>query len=124
MYLIAAEAAYRSGDEANARLWLKKLKSNRYNYFIEGVPEAQGTAAFVAAVDKFSGEALLKEILYNWRVELWGEGRALMTMKRFKLSNVRDARSGFLRGDKINWDDPKLTFQAPTNEVTNNPNYK
>lgn len=124
MYLIAAESAFRSGNEANARKWIKELKKNRYNYQLEGVDEAEGTKKFVEAVDKLEGADLLNEILYNWRVELWGEGRSLLTMKRFKLNTTRDTRSGFLTGEKVNWDDPRLTFEAPSNEFTNNPAYK
>lgn len=124
MYLIAAESAFRTGNEDNARKWIKELKTKRYNYQLKDVDEAEGTKKFVDAVDKLKGDDLLKEILYNWRIELWGEGRSLLTMKRFKLDTVRDSRSGFLRGDKISWDDPRLTFEAPTNESNNNPGYK
>ena len=62
-YLIASEAAWRNGDLAKAKEYLKTL-----------VIERDPTIA--AQIDSY-GEETFKTYLYeNWRVELWGEGRA------------------------------------------------
>lgn len=131
MYLIAAEGAYRSGDEANAKKYLKELLAQRYNYKSHDKDAAadreanitKGKEDFVKRVDNLSGESLLSEILYNWRIEMWGEGRGLMTMKRFQLTNERSSKTAFLTGETVKWDDKRLVFQAPEREITNNPNY-
>lgn len=110
MYLILAEASARNNDLATARVALQALLAER----------DRTTAAAVATMDK---DELLEQIYYNWRVELWGEGRGLMTLKRFKKTAVRGnndaARAG---GYQYNWDDSRLYFEIPERETTNNPN--
>ncbi|WP_255461423.1 hypothetical protein [Bacteroides sp. CACC 737] len=36
-----------------------------------------------------NADQLLENIYYNWRVEMWAEGRGLLTLKRFHKSMVR-----------------------------------
>lgn len=116
MYLIASEAAARKGDDASARTHLLALLKER-------TAEDQ-YAAVQAKINGLSGEELLKEILYNWRVEMWGEGFSLTVMKRFKIDIQRSGRNVYHTNETIKWDDPRLTYQLPQNESTNNPMIK
>lgn len=67
MYLIEAEASYRSGDVGNAKSVLETLVKARNPIY---------TAA------AFNGPALLDEILTQRKIELWGEGFGLSDVKR------------------------------------------
>lgn len=67
MYLIEAEALARQGQEADAKTVLSELIVSRYPTY-----DASG----------LSGQALIDEILLQRRIELWGEGFALMDIKR------------------------------------------
>ena len=75
--------------------------------------DAMTEAVFLAAVE------------YNWRVEMWGEGRSLLTMKRFNSTHTRGANhlSG-MAGVVVTADDPRLIFEIPQAEILNNPNVK
>ncbi|MCR5049840.1 MAG: RagB/SusD family nutrient uptake outer membrane protein [Paludibacteraceae bacterium] len=84
-YLIAAEAAYKrgSGHHADAVNYLKQLCDERV---LDG-KEAEYTAWLAT----LSGDALKDAIIYNWRVEMWGEGYALQTLRRLsKTSTLGD----------------------------------
>ena len=113
MYLIASEAAARKGDEASAKKHLLTLLKDR--------TAAENYAAVETKINGLSGDDLLKEILYNWRVEMWGEGFSLTVMKRFKIDIQRSGRNAYHKGETIKWDDPRLTYQLPQNETSNNP---
>ena len=112
MYLILAEASARNNDLETAQEALGALLANRD-------PEASAT------VDELSKDELLEAIYFNWRVEMWGEGRGLMTMKRFKKDVVRGSNDATAKANQtINWNDSRLYFNIPEREITNNPNYK
>ena len=113
MYLIASEAAARKGDEASAKKHLLTLLKER--------TAADNYAAVETKINGLSGDDLLKEILYNWRVEMWGEGFSLTVMKRFKIDIQRSGRNIYYPNQIIKWDDPRLTYQLPQNETSNNP---
>ncbi len=113
LYLIGMEAAARKGDEAEAKNLLKALMKER--------TEANNLAQVNAEIDALSGTQLLDRIYYNWRVELWGEGRSLITMKRFKKTTKRTDRSIHHAGESISYNDERLTFQIPQRETANNP---
>ncbi len=70
MYLIEAEAKARGGDEPGARTALFTLVKNR-------------DANYVLSAN--SGQALIDEILFHRRVELWGEGFRFLDLKRLNL---------------------------------------
>ena len=89
------EAAARKGDEAEAKNLLKALMKER--------TEANNLAQVNAEIDALSGTQLLDRIYYNWRVELWGEGRSLITMKRFKKTTKRTDRSIHHAGESISY---------------------
>ncbi len=67
MYLIEAEALARQGKEAQAKTTLETLIKTRYPAY---------------SASSFSGTSLVNEILLQRRIELWGEGFALMDIKR------------------------------------------
>lgn len=73
-YLIAAEAAWANGDEATAVSYLQQLCSERI------IPGKE--SEFTTWLAGLSGDALKKAIIYNWRVEMWGEGYGLQTLRR------------------------------------------
>ena len=88
-YLIAAEAAYRNGDEANALVYLNRLRASR------GL-----TTALTA-----TGDALFTEIQNERNRELAFEGFRLHDIKRWGL--------GVVRGTPQNTD---AIFTSPANE--------
>lgn len=113
MYLIASEAAARKGDDVHAKTILLKLLKERTAE--ASYPEVE------AKIQQMSNAELLKEILYNWRVEMWGEGFSLTVMKRFKNDVQRSPRNIYFKDETIKWNDPRLTYELPRNETTNNP---
>ena len=113
IYLIASEAAARNGDDASAKTILLKLLKER--------TAADKYSDVETAITGLNHDELLEKIFYNWRVEMWGEGLALTVIKRFKYDNKRSARSLFFKEEAIKWDDPRLVYEIPQNETTNNP---
>jgi hypothetical protein len=55
-------------------------------------------------------------------VELWGEGRGLLTLKRFKKQVIRGTNDVTLPQEMYNYDDSRLYIEIPENELLNNPN--
>lgn len=109
--LILAEAAAREGDLTTARQALAYLLSGR-------------DATKAAAVETMSQDELLEEIYFNWRVEFWGEGKSLLTLKRFKKSSTRPANDYYrnlTQSGPISYDDARFTFAIPQSELQNNP---
>ena len=41
-------------------------------------------------------------------------------MRRFKNNVERSVRNGFLSGTTIKWDDPRLVYEIPQHEASNN----
>lgn len=107
MYLLHAEAAAQTGDESGARTSLKFLLDQR-------IPDA-------SYVDGLSGQALLDEIYLQTRIELWGEGKSYLAMKRNKASITRGANHLSYVAVTIPYDDTRLTFKIPQSEIQNNP---
>lgn len=79
MYLIEAEARARQSNDAAARTALEALMVTR-------------DPGYSAAA--LSGAALLNEILLQRRIELWGEGHALLDIKRLKTGLNRPTGAG------------------------------
>lgn len=113
MYLVAAEAAARTGNDADAKALLIKLLEQR--------TVAANWPAVKAEVEGLSNADLLERIYYNWRVEMWGEGRGLLTMKRFKKAVARSSRSYHLQNETVNYNDERLVYDYPEREKANNP---
>ncbi|MFA5326427.1 MAG: RagB/SusD family nutrient uptake outer membrane protein [Prolixibacteraceae bacterium] len=107
MYLLNAETAAKSGDEVTAKASLKALVSNRM--------------ANANYIDNLSGQGLLDEIYLQTRIELWGEGKSYLAMKRNHATIVRGSNHLSFVGVPVPYDDPRLTFSIPQNEIQNNP---
>jgi len=107
MYLLHAETAAKSGDEGSARTSLKALLNQRIDD--------------ISYVDGLSGQALLDEIYLQTRIELWGEGKSYLAMKRNKATIVRGDNHLSFVGVPISYDDERLTFEIPESEIQNNP---
>lgn len=107
MYLLHAETAARSGDEGAAKSSLKALLNLR-------LPST-------TYVDGLTGQALLNEIYLQTRIELWGEGKSYLAMKRNKATVTRGANHLSNVGIPIPYNDDRLTFEIPQSEVQNNP---
>lgn len=104
-FLLAAEAAYRKGDSQEAINILTQLENER------------NTNVVVAA------DNLLNKLYFNWRVELWGEGRALLTFKRFGSDIADKLRGGnhyYLADKEMSYIDPEVTFTLPSSEFAYN----
>jgi hypothetical protein len=107
-YLMNAEAKAHQGKDNEARQVLSTYLTDRITD--------------LTYLNGLTGQALLNEIYLQTRIELWGEGKAYMAMKRNKVSVVRGPNHLFEAGNTIPYNDPKLTFVIPQDEVLNNPN--
>lgn len=107
-YLLNAEAKARLGQDAPAKTALKSYLADRITD--------------VSFIDALTGADLLNEIYMQTRIELWGEGKSYLAMKRLKKSVVRGSNHLFEAGATIPYNDAKLTFVIPQAEVLNNPN--
>ena len=108
MYLLHAEASAMTGDEAGAREALSTVLSMRLDD--------------VSYIDGLSGGDLEDEIYLQTRIELWGEGKSYLAMKRLQATITRGDNHLSNAGESISYDDPRLTFPIPQSEVQNNPN--
>ena len=119
MYLIAAEASYRLGNRNDAITYLTDITSKRILTGHEAQYADYETSLSLGTAN------LLDEIEYNWRVELWGEGYALMTFRRLNPDVTTERKRGANHkgspGSKMTEDD-KYIFVMPSNEGSYNPN--
>ena len=107
MHLLAAEMGARAGNEPAARTYLKNVVSQR-------VPDA-------SYIDALSGAALLDEIYLQTRIELWGEGKSYLAMKRNRATITRGSNHLSFVGASIPYNDERLTFEIPEGEIQFNP---
>lgn len=107
MYLLNAEANARAGNDGAARTSLKALMNRR-------VPDA-------SYVDGLSGQALKDEIYLQTRIELWGEGKSYLAMKRNKATVTRGANHLSFVGVPIPYNDERMQFEIPLDEIQSNP---
>ena len=113
-YLIAAEAAWANGDYTTAAKWLTELCNER---ILDGKDTEY--AAWTATL---TNELALKDALvYNWRVEMWGEGYGLQTLRRLS-KNVKLGNNHLTRNNKeIAGSDVTNQCQIPSSETRYNP---
>ena len=107
MYLLNAEANAKLGNTADARTSLKdvlELRLDDVNY-----------------INTLAGQALEDEIYLQTRIELWGEGKSYLAMKRNKATITIPSNSLFLAGTSMPYNDNRLYFKIPQAEVLNNP---
>lgn len=112
-YLLAAETLAKSGQEGEAKTLLKTLLNNRYN----------NPVTTLAYIDALSGVALQNEIYKQTRIELWGEGKSYLALKRNKATVVRGSNHLFLVGTSLPYNDPRMYFKIPQREIDDNPNF-
>ena len=107
MYLTAAEAECRMGDEAAAKADLMALMSKRDpSYSCEHLT---GTA-MGKLTNEWTG-SLLEEITIQRRIELWGEAGRIYDIRRFK--------QGFRRTEAQGWPAAALLAGRPTENPEN-----
>jgi len=106
-YLLNAEANAMAGSDGAARTSLKALMTLR-------VPD-------VSYIDALSGQALIDEIYLQTRIELWGEGKSYLAMKRNKATTVRGSNHLSFVGESIPYNDERMQFEIPLDEIQNNP---
>ncbi len=106
-YLLNAEAKARAAQDANARQVLSNFLSQRITD--------------VTYLNALSGQALINEIYLQTRIELWGEGKSYLALKRNKATIKRGVNHLFDAGNSFPYTDDKLTFPIPQDEVLNNP---
>lgn len=109
MYLLNAEVKARLGQEAAAKEILKEFLAVR--------------VADVTFVDNLSGNNLKEQILLQTRIELWGEGKAYAAIKRNKADFNYGSNHLYFANTNFSYDDSKMTFMVPQNEILNNPVY-
>lgn len=107
MYLLNAEANANLGMDLEAQTSLKALLDLR-------VDDA-------SYIDALSGTALVNEVYLQTRLELWGEGKSYLALKRNKATVVRGANHLSFVGTQIRYDDERLTFELPEEEILYNP---
>ena len=107
MHLIKAEALAFDNQDGNAIAALKVLLAQR-------ITDA-------SYVDALTGQALKDEIYKQWRIEMWGEGKSYLAMKRNKATITRQGHID-LNDVPIPYNDDRLTFKIPYQEYQDNPN--
>ena len=108
-HLLAAEAAAKksSPDYAAAQQHLMGLMDLRVD-----------DASYISGL---SGDALMEEISLQTRIELWGEGKSYLLMKRNNEMRTRGSNHLLLAGETIAHDEPRVSFLIPIQEIQNNP---
>lgn len=107
-HLLAAETLAKSGSETQAKSVLTAFLANRITD--------------TSYINSLSGTALLNEIYLQTRIELWGEGKSYLAMKRNKATITRGANHLFYAGQSFLYNEDRLTLDIPQAEVNNNPN--
>lgn len=117
-YLIAAEAAWRIGEEATSVQYLRELCNERV---IDGKESDLETW-----LSGLSSDALKDALIYNWRVEMWGEGYGLQTLRRLSKTVTLGSNHLSRAGQTIDMsnknDRISCQCEIPTSESTYNPN--
>ncbi len=124
MYLIAAEAEYRLGEDDKAIAYLTAITDQRVD------TAATAAAAYAAFKSGLNHANLLAAIELNWRVELWGEGYGLMTFRRIAPETSGDTKRKLgdnhasleRKGADIDPNAAKFIYQIPSSETSYNPN--
>lgn len=107
MVLLHAEAKARLNKDGEAATSLARLLRLRLED--------------VSYLGTLSGQALKNEIFKQTRIELWGEGKSYLSMKRNKLTVSRGDNHLFHVSIPYTYNAKQLTLQIPQAEVLNNP---
>lgn len=108
MYLLHAEAAYMTTQEGLAREALRAVLDNRLDD--------------TTYLDGLSGQDLMDEIYLQARIELWGEGKTFLAVKRLKETITLPENHLSLPGESYPYNADELDFEIPQSEIQNNPN--
>lgn len=116
-YLIAAEAAWSNDDYTTAVSYLQQLCDER-------VMDGKDTEYSTWLASLTGSDAVKEAIIYNWRVEMWGEGYSMQMLRR--LQKKRTLGTNHLtRSNKeldITGSDMEMfQCQIPTSETRYNP---
>ena len=106
--LLKIEGLAKSGQEGLAKTELMNFVATRV-----------GDASYI---NSLSGQALQDEIYKQVRLEFWGEGKSYLAMKRNKATIKRAANHLSFVGESIAYDDERLTFEIPQQEIQDNNN--
>jgi len=106
--LLQIEGLAKSGQEGLARAALLDFVSTRVT-----------DASFV---NTLGGQSLLDEIYKQTRLEFWGEGKSYLALKRNKGTVNRGSNHLSFAGIPIPFDDERLTFEIPQEELQDNNN--
>lgn len=106
MYFVAAEALYMAGNEEGARAKLREVMMTRNPQY--------NTSA--------TGTALLDEIKLQKRIEMWGEGRRFLDMKRRAeaLDRTKSINHRATTIMKAEANDYRMIYQIPDKELNAN----
>ncbi len=109
-YLLSAEAAAKTGNEAAAKTRLKSLLTSRLG----------SSANADAYVDPLTGQALIDAIYLQTRIEMWGEGKSYLALKRNQATATRGTNHVFRSGESFLYSIDDMSFQIPQAELNNN----
>ncbi len=113
-HLIAAEAAWKKGDLTNSLIYLDAIMSQRLKSNENAKTQYEAYKSTLT-----SSTALKDAILYNWRVEMWGEGYGLQTFRRLH-KNKTLGTNQFRSGQQLISSEYTFTFNIPSSEYTYN----
>ncbi len=111
MYLLAAETAAKIGDNITAHTYLNLLLAERFS-----------NPADYAYITTLTDQNLVDEVYLQTRIELWGEGKSYLAMKRNKATINRGSNHYSQVGVSVPYNDDRLTWDIPQSEIQNNPN--
>ena len=117
MYLIAAEACYFLDSFNLCKDYLNGITAERLNL---SYPDA--LTEHNAYINGLAGDKLKEAIIYNWRIEMWGEGYGLQTFRRLTKNTKRGNNHDYSGGTEVNADDTRFNMNIPSSEATYNPN--
>jgi hypothetical protein len=106
-YLLHAEAAAKTGRETQAKAILTQLLTSRNSN--------------IGYISTLTGAALTDEIYKQTKIELWGEGKSYLAMKRNRATINRGSNHLFQAGVAVPHNDAKLSWKIPQAEMLNNP---
>ncbi|WP_243470997.1 RagB/SusD family nutrient uptake outer membrane protein [Winogradskyella sp. MH6] len=107
--LLSAESAAKSSNEPAAKTMM-----------IDFLTPRVGAAEASATITPLSGQALLDEIYLQTRIELWGEGKSYLAMKRNQATVTRGTNHVYRAGESFAYDSDEMSFQIPEVEIINN----
>jgi hypothetical protein len=108
-YLLSAEASAKTGDQTSAKNRLKDLLTIRLS---GGATEAD------TYVNTLSGQALTDAIYFQTKIEMWGEGKSYLAMKRNQATITRGTNHVFRPSESFVHNSNELTFEYITPEYT------